>query len=205
MFEKDGLFVFLMKSDESIEKTSIIKKLRNHKICYVCLSDTVSSAAQALKKSGIDAKKLCFIDTLSSHYSSQESTDRCIYISSPSAIDEMSKAILRMKKKCNAFVFDDISCLLRYHESSSVLMFTNSFKMNNPGKMIYMVSKDAVSEEDVDEFIDDLIMFADETSDLTGIRKEEKDAPEAVDLNPDSSASWPYGISGFDGPELPPV
>jgi hypothetical protein len=201
MFEKNGLFVFFIRSDEHLKKTGIIKKLKNHKICYVCLSDTVSSATKTLKKSGIDAKSLCFIDTLSSHYSSQKSTDRCVYISSPSAIDEISGAILMMKEKCDAFVFDDISCLLRYHEPSSVLRFTNSIKTGTPGKIVYMVSRDAVSEA-IDEFIDDLVMFADETNDLTAMRKEEKFAPDTGKISHDSGAGWPYGSSGFDTPEL---
>ncbi len=201
MFEKNGLFVFLMKSDEQLKKTGIIKKLRNHRICYVCLSDTVSSAIQALKNNSIDAKGMCFIDTLSSHYSSQESTDRCVYISSPSAMDEMSGAILKMMKKCDAFVFDDISCLLRYNDPASILRFTNSVKMGNPGKIIYMISTDAVSEA-IDEFIDDLVMFADETKDLTAMG--ERSTPEAGKIVPDPGTTWPYGMSGFDIPELPP-
>ncbi len=204
MFDKNGLFIFLIRSDEHFKKTNIIKKLRNHRICYVCLSDTVSSAMKTLKKNGIDAKSLCFIDTLSSHYSSQESTERCLYISSPSAIDEISGAILRMKKRCNAFVFDDISCLLRYHEPSSVLRFTNSVKAGNPGKIVYMISRDTVSEVNVDEFIDDLVMFADETKDLTAMDREGKPPDEPGKISHDSGAVWPYGLSGLDTPELPP-
>jgi hypothetical protein len=199
MFEKSGLFVFLISPDEHIKKTGIIKKLRNNKICYVCLSDTLSSITKTLKENGIDAKRLCFIDTLSSHYSSQESTGRCIYVSSPSAIDEISGAIFTMKEKCDAFVFDDISSLLRYNDPSSILMFTNRVKMKNPGKMVYILSRDAASEGGIEEFIDDLVMFADETKDLRDMEKREDDAsPKVGGMVPDQGASWPYGMSGFD-------
>lgn len=195
MFENSGVFVFLIKSDEHAKKTGIIRKLSGHRICYVCLSDTASSAEKALGGSGIDVKGMCFIDTLSSHYSRQESTGRFIYVSSPSAIDEISRAISAMKKKCDAFVFDDISCLLRYHEPSSVLRFTNGFRTRSPGRMVYIVSVDAVPES-IGEFVDDLMMFSDETTDLTGMHAEERVQPGPGDMNPHAGAEWPYGMSG---------
>lgn len=197
------MFVLFIKSDEHLKRTDIIKKLGNNKVCYVCLGDTVSSITETLKEGGIDAKSMFFIDTLSSHYSEKESTETCTYVSSPSAIDEISEAISKMKERCDTFVFDDISCLLRYHEPSSILRFTNKFKTKNPGKMIYIVSRDNVPEVNVDEFIDDLLMFADEAEDLSSMPGEEKPSPETGKTGPDSGPAWPYGMSGFDVPELP--
>jgi len=190
--------VFIVGGDEYPKKRDIIKKLeKKHKICYVCLGDTISSISRELNNNGINTKKLFFIDTLSSHYGEQKSTKRCEYISSPSAIDEISEAIIRMKKNCNLFIFDDISDLLNYHDSSSILGFTNSIKIKDPGKMIYMISKEF--SEDIEKFVDDLMMFADQTKDLTEENKKEETVP-AIKA-PKSGGNWPYSSYSLDFPK----
>jgi hypothetical protein len=196
MIFKQGLTILFLNTEEFSEKAGILKDMgKNQKICYVCLNDKATNVSERLQKKGIDTRKLFFIDTLSSHYINQESTERCVYVSSPYGMDEIFDVILRMKRKCNLFVFDDISDLLKYHESSSILGFTNKMKKNNLGKILYMLSKhNQAYEDDIDCFINDLMMFADSKRELSAKFNEK----EEIFSDKDSVSGWPYEAIGLD-------
>jgi len=164
-----GFFMFLMKDDRYERKIPVIKELeRTHKrICYVCLSDTASSVSEELTTRGLDRKKFVFVDTLSSYYGKKGSEERCKYVSSPFATREIIDTVLRMRGRCDVFVFDTISELLVYHDTSSVLRFTHDVITKDIGKIVYMVpERDSVPQRDVERLINDLVMFADKTTKL---------------------------------------
>ena len=164
-----NFLMFLIKDDEYERKITIIKELErmHEKICYICLNDTASSIIKELDTRGLNTRKFIFIDTLSSYYEKRKSSDQCFYVSSPSATNEMINTISKVDGKCDVFVFDTISELLAYLDASSILRFTHDVLTRNPGKIVYIVSKeDTITKREIQRLVDDLVMFADKTTDL---------------------------------------
>lgn len=168
--KKKSILVVLDEKQYEKELENIIKSLEKtrSKICYVCLNKPYEDVLENLKKMGIKTEKFFFIDVLSSHYFSKKSTDKCIYVSAPSALDEIHESIRKMmKKSCCAVLFDTISTLLIYHRPDSIVRFTNNLfykKERNKHKIIHiLVYVGHILKKEREELIEDLEMFVEKT------------------------------------------
>jgi archaellum biogenesis ATPase FlaH len=165
-------FLLVMLNESEYEKNfSVMLKgvgKSGKKICYVCLSSTYKDVVASLKKKGIDTSRFFFIDTLTSHYNPSEARN-CIFVSSPAALEELRKAIKATveKESCSIIIFDTITSLLIYQETSSIVRFASSIAGNKEyenTKKVFIVMKDMerVKKENL-SMMKDISMFADKT------------------------------------------
>lgn len=161
--------IIVMSEDEYVHKLrEIIEHVNEEKskICYVCLSKPYNYVIESLEASGIDIKNFYFLDTMTSHYESMENTEKCEFLKSPLNLDDLGKAIAEaiVTKNCNTVLFDTISTLLIYNDSSSVIKFTHKMtceKQHEHIKKLFIVLKEDVSTSNETGFVNDLEMFAD--------------------------------------------
>ncbi len=151
---------------KSVEKT-------NTKICYVCLSKPYKDVVAEIEESGMSTDGIFFIDVLSSHYGPPEPSNNCIFLSSPSDLEEIRKSIMVAveEKNCSAVIFDTISTLLIYQQTHSIVKFTNSLvsekKQQNMKKLFIVLKDESAPTGDVSMLTKDLEMFADKKIDLS--------------------------------------
>jgi hypothetical protein len=160
--------VYLSKLGEiikSVEKTKT-------KVCYVCLSRPYADVMEDLRDKGIDTSDFFFIDVLSSHYREQRPVDNCIFIPAPDDINTIRLAIRRAveEKKRSVILFDTISALLIYQETSSIVKFTHHLltekEQENVKKLFIVLKGDTIPMEENQRLVKDLTMFADKTLDF---------------------------------------
>lgn len=151
-----------------------VKKSRG-KICYVCLNRTYKDVCELIKKNKISTENFIFVDTLSSYYQLQKPTKKCVFVSAPSALGEIQKAVLNLveKKDCKLVIFDTISTLLIYKQPENVVRFTNDLMITVKDKAkgiiyIYVIIKtDQILRSEHQELIEDLAMFAEKVVNLS--------------------------------------
>jgi hypothetical protein len=175
LMRERGFLVFLT-DENSYEKhmLDIVSSAESvhSRICYVCLSSTYQDVVEWMNLDGIDSKKFCFVDTLSSHYEERKSSDTCLFIPSPSSLEGIKQAISAsvMEKGCTMVIFDTISGLLQYEDMFSILKFTHSIMAENSyskaSKMYVVIRGGIVPEEESRRLVADLEMMADEIVDL---------------------------------------
>jgi hypothetical protein len=165
MSEKE-YFQRLAELISSVEKTDSM-------ICYVCLSKPYTDVVEDLRERGIKTEKFIFIDVLSSHYMAPELKENCIFVSSPSNLNDIRKAVIKAvdEKGCSTVIFDTISTLLVYQQSHSIVKFTNELvsekKHEDLKKMLIIIKDESTQINDVERLTRDLEMFADKKVDLT--------------------------------------
>jgi hypothetical protein len=168
--KEHNFVVFLVRGTEySSNMTEIASAAQKHhkKICYVCLSTTYDNVLLWMREGGLDTGKFYFIDTLSSHYTAKEPCKECVFLSSPSSLDEIKDALSAAVKEkgCETVIFDAISSLLEYKDLFSILKFTHRLMTENSystAKKLYVVLKDDVlPEAESKRLVTDLEMFAD--------------------------------------------
>jgi hypothetical protein len=149
----------------SVEKTRT-------KICYVCLSKPYTDVMEDLRKQGLNVHDFLFIDVLSSHYNEQEPVGNCIFISEPTNLAAIRAAIMKAvdEKKCSVILFDTISTLLIYQETSSIVKFTHYLltdeKQEHVKKLFIVLKNGTGPNEQSAMLLKDLTMFADKTIDF---------------------------------------
>ncbi len=150
----------------SVEKTGSM-------ICYVCLSKPYKDVMEDLRRRKINTGKFIFIDVLSSHYMAPELTENCIFVSSPSNLDDIRKAVIKAveERGCSTVIFDTISTLLVYQQTHSIVRFTHDLvsekKHEDLKKMLIIIKDESTQIKDIEMLTKDLEMFADKKLDLT--------------------------------------
>ncbi len=146
---------------------------KDNRICYLCLSKTYDDVVKDLRKKGINTKRFFFIDVLGSHYGKRKSTNECLFLQSPTELADIQTAIKKAvkEKKCSVILFDTISAMLIYQETSSIVKFTHNLlasKEQENAKKIFIVLKgENILKEDHEMLVKDLSMFADKTINLS--------------------------------------
>jgi len=131
------------------------------KICYITLNKPHDAMIHEISGLGLDAAKYFFIDAITATVKSPAPADNCEFIQSPSALTEISVAFTRATtaKGCDNAIFDSISTLMVYQETSEILKLTHTLitkaRVNNT-KSAYITLK-----EDSESLIKDLSMFVD--------------------------------------------
>lgn len=97
-------------------------------VFYVSLNKTYSSLVKNLESNKIDANKFFFIDTVTKPIKPIKEADNCIFISSISAIGELSISITKIleKGKFESFIFDSLSTMLIYHDVATITKFIHN-------------------------------------------------------------------------------
>lgn len=159
---------YLSRLDEIIKS---VEKTRT-KICYVCLSKPYADVMEELKNKEINIADFFFIDVLTSHYRKPGPIENCIFVPTPTDLAAIRIAIKRAieEKECIVILFDTISTLLIYQETSSIVKFTHHLlaeeKHENIKKLFIVLKGDSVPIEESQRLVGDLKMFADKTLDL---------------------------------------
>jgi hypothetical protein len=96
---------------------SLMKSLKGQKICYVSLNKPAENVCEGLDKKKISTSNTFFIDAVSKSLGHNVEKDNVLYVSSPSALTELSIAIISALKgnSFDAFVFDSLSTLDIYN------------------------------------------------------------------------------------------
>ncbi len=167
--------LILMEEREYLSKLEEIMKSAEKtktRICYVCLNKPYDDVVKDLKNKGIKTADFFFIDVLTSHYREAASAANCIFLRSPNDLAAMRIAIKKAvdDKKCSVILFDTISTLLIYQQTSSVIKFTHNLLSDNVKedvkKLFILLKHDTVSAEESEKLGKDLGMFADKTLDM---------------------------------------
>ncbi len=168
--DKNRFLIALIDEGKYIDKIiEISKAIKNtEKICYVCMSRPYSDISENLKKRRANIKKFYFIDTLSSHYGKKKPSENCAFVDSPTNISGIKAAISKAskEKKCSSIIFDTISAMLIYQDTSKIVRFTHDFlsESEERSRILYLVIKhDSVPNEENEKLVNDLSMFADKT------------------------------------------
>jgi len=169
--EKGQFLLILLEEEAYMDKMAEMAKSMartKKKICYVCLSKPYMDVANDLRSRGIDVKEFHFIDVLSSHYGKRRPTDNCTFLDSPTDLADIRVAISNSlkEKKCSVVVFDTISTMLIYQETSKIVRFTHDFlsEERERNKILYLVLKhDSIPVDESERLLSDLKMFADRT------------------------------------------
>jgi hypothetical protein len=164
-----SLLILLTESEYEKRLSDILEQVEKSKskICYVCLSTPYAEVIERFKKKGIDPNKFFFVDVMSSHYAAPRDAKDCIFVSGPTALEEIRAAIKKAidEKHCSIVMFDTISSLLIYQQSDSILHFTNrlvSSREHENTSKVFIVLKDMQSlESEIQLLTKDMKMFAD--------------------------------------------
>ena len=172
---KNKFLLILLEEKEYAKKLQEImrsaEKTRT-KICYVCLSKPYKDVMEDIRRQGFNVKDFFFVDVLSSHYKEQEPSDNCIFVSSPTNLAAVRVAIKKAveDEKCSVILFDTISTLLIYQETSSIVKFTHCIltdeKQEQAKKLFIVIKGGAIPGKDNKTLVKDLSMFADKTLDF---------------------------------------
>lgn len=167
---RNDFLLILLEEEKSLDKiTEMTKSLKSaERICYVCLSKPYADIYENLKAKGVNVKKIYFIDTLSAHYEKKKSSENCVFLDSPTDFANIRAAISKAikEKKCSVVIFDTISAMLIYQETSNIVRFTHDFlsEERENSKIIYLIIKhDSMPPEENEKLANDLSMFADKT------------------------------------------
>lgn len=172
---KNKFLLILLGEKEYISRLEeIIKSVEKTKtrICYVCLSKPYLDVMGDLEGKGIDTTDFFFIDVLTSHYKEPKPIDNCIFVKEPADLTAIRVAVKRAveEKECSVILFDTISTLLIYQETSSIVKFTHHLlaeeKRENIKKLFIVLKGDNISVEENKRLAKDLAMFADKTLDM---------------------------------------
>jgi archaellum biogenesis ATPase FlaH len=172
---KNKFLLFLMEEKEYVRKLEeIIKSVgkTKTKICYVCMSKPYADVSKELEDRGIDISNFFFIDVLTSYYKEPEPAGNCVFVRNPNDFAAIRAAISRTisEKQCNVILFDTISTMLIYQETSSIVKFTHHLLsergQENVKKLFIVLKHDTVPMEENQKLVKDLGMFADKTLDL---------------------------------------
>jgi KaiC/GvpD/RAD55 family RecA-like ATPase len=156
------LLVVMENLNYSKSVMGITKKLSGKNVCFATLNKTYPAIEEWLKKNKVDAKNFVFIEAVSRIIKNAQSEhDKFRFVSSPSALTELSIAISETAQKgIDYLVFDSVSTLLIYNSPKKVEMFLSgivnkirSFKT----KGIFLILKNDKLIQSCSMFVDNVL------------------------------------------------
>jgi len=145
----------------------VAKQLSSGSLCYVTLNKTFASLKESFAKEGINLDNLVFIDAISKSIKmAPEQTDSAYFVSSPSAMTELSLAMTKfLKHNFDYIIFDSFSNLLIYHQKDAVVKFissiVNKIKASNTKAVFY-----AIKSKEHEGMVQQCSMFVDKVIDM---------------------------------------
>ena len=145
-----------------------VKSLSKKSVCYVTLNKTYDSLKEVFQKSKVNVDNIVFIDAISKTFKkTPDQTDHCYFVSSPSALTELSLNISKiLTHNFDYLIFDSLTNLLIYQSKAPVAMFVsnlvNKIKASNTKAIFY-----ALSIKEQEALIKESSMFVDKVMDLS--------------------------------------
>ena len=170
VFDNQIILIVTSKTNynQTLQNTlnSLKSKINQEKICYVTLNKPYNTIQNNLKNKEFPLDKFYFIDGITSTVETPEPVDNCTFISSPSALTDLSLAFSEALKEheCDNAIFDTISTLMVYQDIHSVIKL-----VHNLVTKIRVLNKKSIFlalTEDSKELIKDLNMFVDKVIEL---------------------------------------
>ncbi|MEM2138670.1 MAG: hypothetical protein QXM96_00790 [Candidatus Woesearchaeota archaeon] len=164
----DILLLISSKLNYSENIIQIIKESNNisNSIGYITLNKPFTKITSDLGKIGIDKDKFFFVDAITSTVMAPPIVSNCIFVSSPSALTEISVSFssLVQEKNVDLIIFDTISTLIIYQDIGQVIKFAHNLitKARVLGKKTILLTL----KEDSETLIKDLNMFVDKVIEL---------------------------------------
>ena len=96
-----------------------------NKILYLSVNKPYEKLINKFNVSKVDASRFLVIDCITRTAKNVSSTENCIYLSSPKALDEIQRTVLDVLKnnQIDMVLIDSPSTLLMYYEAMDVLKF----------------------------------------------------------------------------------
>lgn len=127
MSNKKSAIAVMKSNDYNSASMDIVKDLDGGSLCYISLNKTYASLKEAFKKKKINSNNILVIDTISKTMKNTPDESRCFYVSSPSALTELSLAISKfLEYNFDYLIFDSITNLKVYHSKDKVLRFIST-------------------------------------------------------------------------------
>jgi hypothetical protein len=166
--KSSGILLFLIPSGKYADKLKDIMKACSdmfNRICFVSLNKPYMTLEAEFRKSGIETKKIFFLDCISPESGSAGDDSKVILVSSPKALTELSIAINKVveKEKIEILVFDSFSTLTAYEDIFTVVKFAHSaiLKLRSAGvKGIFPCPREDMESElakDLSMFVDKIV------------------------------------------------
>ncbi len=163
--------LIVLSKEQYIGRMTDVAKAMNEsfsKTLFISLTQPYKSAIETLNKNNVSLDKFTFIDVLTSTVRDPEPDPNCTFVSSPSALTEISVAFSKAvnDKKCDAAFFDSISVLTIYEDQNAVIKFVHNILTKSRvlgTKTVFVCLKE---DKDI-PLIKDLYMFVDKVVDLT--------------------------------------
>lgn len=165
-------FVVFFFDDYDTKIFSLMKELKKKgcKVCHVLLRVPYDYFISDLKEENALSNNFYFIDVLSSHYKTPQTQQNCIYLDypDPGSLLDAVKSLLE-ENRCQLFIFDSITSLLKYHPRIEIQKLTNNLKseLNNKAKLVFLMpKKEELELEESKYLLNDLELFADSIKEL---------------------------------------
>ncbi len=146
--DKDQAVLAIIPPDRYTE--SCMRDLKElakaNSVCYITLNKTAESLKELCKEYDVNLKNIVFIDAITKTFSNVPyQKEQVYYISSPSALAELSIAIEKLlKHNYNYFVIDSLTNFLVYQKSAKVIKFLScivkKIKKTKKKVLLYVVS-----------------------------------------------------------------
>jgi hypothetical protein len=142
----------------------VINKLSGKNVCFVTLNKTYPAVDEWMIKNRINTKNFAFIDAISKAIQNLKvQAPKCRYVTSPSALTEMSIAISEMVGKgVDYLMFDSISTLLVYNNEKQVEKFisgiVNKARSSETKSMFFILENDKLIQP-CSMFMDKVLEF----------------------------------------------
>lgn len=167
--KKGKIIVLVIPNEEYTKKILDIAKhfSTTHKAtCYVSLNKLFNSLNTSLKEAKIKQDRFLFIDAITkSANPNAKAADNCLFVSSSSALTEMSISIGKClgTGKFDGFLFDSLSTLLIYNKGETVCKFVhdliNKIKKSGTTAVFTALEGDTKSAllKDISMFVDEIV------------------------------------------------
>jgi archaellum biogenesis ATPase FlaH len=138
-------------------------------ICYVSMNKPCNSLLDLMKENVIDTSKFYFIDCITKTAKIPEQVNYCTYISSPSALTEISLAVSNYfmnEAGADCFIFDSLSTLYVHESESTITKFVHYLmaKLKVVGCDSYFT---VLKTDENSTLMKDVHMFADQIVDIS--------------------------------------
>jgi poly-D-alanine transfer protein DltD len=160
---KRTVLMLMPSGDYNKNIISTIKSLSKKNVCYVTLNKTYASLTELFSKNKVNLDNVVFIDAISATIKKVPSqTHGCYYVSSPSALTELSLVISKfLKHNFDYLIFDSLSNLTIYTKKAPVAKFlsnlVNKIDQSTTNAVFY-----ALNTNEQKELIEECSMFVDE-------------------------------------------
>jgi hypothetical protein len=154
------------KYNQSVSQIiSEIDKAAN-KIGYITVNRPYNSVIDSIQKKSLNKDKFFFIDTITATVQSLPTTDKCTFVSSPTALTDIGLGFssLFAEKKCDLIFFDTVSTLIVYQDIGSVTKFVHN--LITKARVLNKKAVFLALKEDSESLIKDLNMFVDKVVEI---------------------------------------